>query len=92
MRRTCSKIGPLQAAAAAVFVVVVAGCGGKSVDDLAAHRFGDGAGSCRAAASTEIGKVYSCQNGNGGTVCVVRDGDDLLMVSAQQLEQYGISC
>ena len=90
MRRICSKIIPLQAAI--VLAVLAAGCGGSSIDSLAQDRFGDGAGSCNAAGATEIGKIYSCQNGNGGTVCVTRDGDDLFIVTAAQLEQYGISC
>lgn len=79
-------------AAVAGLAFLAAGCGGSSLDDLAAERFGDGAGSCKPAASTPIGKVYSCQTGSGTTVCVTREGDTLFVVTETQAAEYRISC
>lgn len=79
----------------AIVLFAASGCGGKSINDLAAARY-KGAGSCSKQGVAEIAgaprSIYSCQDGKGGTICVTRDGDDLYAVSADQLEALGMSC
>lgn len=73
--------------------VVMGGCGGgsRSIDDLVADRYDVDTPRCQPVGITEIGKLYSCQNGRGGTVCVMRDGDDLFS-GLSEAARAGIAC
>lgn len=80
----------LAVAAAVTLVAVVAWLQfrPKSLDDLAREQIGDGAGRCRDAGLSQGFVVYSCQDGKGSTVCVVRSGDDLHVLARPN----GLAC
>lgn len=71
-------------------VLILAGCGGSSVEGKVADRYDQDVSSCRAVTIVDEGKIYSCQ-ADGTTLCVIVDGDDVFDATARA-EQVGVSC
>lgn len=76
--------------AAVAALLVLAGCGGSSIESKVSDRYDQKVESCRAVGLVDEGKIYSCQS-EGSTLCVVVDGGDVFDARAKA-EQAGIAC
>ena len=72
-------------------LLVASGCGSQSMNSLVSDHYRASNPRCKAVGVTDAGKVYSCQSDSGGTLCLIRDGNDLLPGSLEA-RRAGVSC